>query len=108
MHKQVARRHWIKRNCPRCHAGKGADCAIGDGTGTGEVRAVPHDERLLPIVEERKNKAQQTPRPWRVYEVTCPDRGKAPGARCASPSGGVHRSRVDLARENTRKGLPRS
>ncbi|WP_420834390.1 zinc finger domain-containing protein [Streptomyces rapamycinicus] len=98
----------MKRNCPRCHAGKGADCAIGDGTGTGEVRAVPHDERLLPIVEERKNKAQQTPRPWRVYEVTCPDRGKAPGARCASPSGGVHRSRVDLARENTRKGLPRS
>ncbi|MEV8057152.1 hypothetical protein AB0P37_11635 [Streptomyces antimycoticus] len=107
LHKQVARRHWIKRNCPRCRASKGADCVIDDGTGTGEVRAVPHDERLQPIVEERKIKARQAPRPWRVYEVACPDCGRAPGARCASPSGGVHRSRVDLARENTRKGLPR-
>lgn len=105
LHKQVARRHWIKRSCPRCHASEGKDCVIDDGTGNSEVRHVPHDERLQPIVDERVAGQRQSPRRWRVYEVTCPDCGKAPGARCASPSGGVHRSRVELARENTRKGL---
>ncbi|MFD6822775.1 hypothetical protein ACFWC5_20730 [Streptomyces sp. NPDC060085] len=51
---QVDRRHWIKRTCPRCLAGRGADCVIADGTGNGDLRYVPHDERLQPILDQRK------------------------------------------------------
>ncbi|BDT39644.1 hypothetical protein [Streptomyces yaizuensis] len=54
LYRQVARRHWIKRSCPRCLAGRGADCVIADGTGNGELRYVPHDERLQPILDQRK------------------------------------------------------
>ncbi|MFJ4865948.1 hypothetical protein [Streptomyces sp. NPDC088748] len=52
--RQVARRYWIKRSCPRCLVGNGKDCVIADGTGNGELRYVPHDERLQPILDQRK------------------------------------------------------
>ncbi|UXY33240.1 hypothetical protein [Streptomyces sp. HUAS TT20] len=108
LHKQVARRYWIKRSCPRCHAGQGHNCVIDNQTSTGEVRNVPHDERLQPILEERKAKQQQQtppPSPWRVYDVTCPDCSQGPDARCESP-GGPHRSRVELAKEYSRLRKP--
>ncbi|MFI7103218.1 hypothetical protein ACIBK8_28160 [Streptomyces sp. NPDC050161] len=54
LHRQVARRYWIKRSCPRCLAGQGKDCVIADGTGNGDLRYVPHDERLQPILDQRK------------------------------------------------------
>lgn len=97
LHKQVARRHWIKRSCPRCHARHGQNCVIANQTGTGEVRNVPHDERLQPILEERKAKQRlQTPPPppWAVYDVTCPDCGQGPDARFESPAARIaHGSR---------------
>ncbi|WP_370270460.1 hypothetical protein [Streptomyces sp. V4I8] len=109
LHKQVARRHWIKRSCPRCHASQGQNCVIDNQTGTGEVRNVPHDERLHPILEERKAKQREQtppPPPWRVYDVTCPDCGQGPDSRCESP-GGPHRSRVEKAKAFTRARKPR-
>ncbi|MGW7604518.1 zinc finger domain-containing protein [Streptomyces antimycoticus] len=87
----------------------GAPCVPGPGWRSRRGRWPPRGHHGFRLRSGGcRTKARQAPRPWRVYEVTCPDCGKAPGARCASPSGGVHRSRVDLARENTRKGLPRS
>ncbi|WP_051927315.1 zinc finger domain-containing protein [Streptomyces durhamensis] len=110
LHKQVARRYWIQRSCPRCHAGQGKPCVLAEGTDAGKVRDFPHDERVQPIVDERK--AQQkanpkvVPRPWRVYEVTRPDCGQGPDSRCKSP-GGPHRARVERAQEYTRLRNPR-
>ncbi|MFF4694304.1 hypothetical protein [Streptomyces chattanoogensis] len=109
LHEQVARRFWIKEKCPVCHVGKGRDCINDDQVGSATVRQVPHDERLQPIVEERKVKAQQRKqnpppprRPGQVYDVTCPDCDEEPGARCATP-GGPHRSRVERARKLARR-----
>ncbi|WP_234321125.1 hypothetical protein [Streptomyces katrae] len=104
LHKQVARRFWIKRDCPLCHAGQGVECRDDDQSGTGKVRRIPHDERLQPIVDERKAKQQQRPRPWRVYDLACPDCGREPGERCATP-GGPHYARVERAKEYTRMRL---
>ncbi len=105
LHKRVARRHWIERSCPRCHAGPGKDCVLAEGTDAGEVREFPHDERLQPLVDERKAKQKAIPRPWRVYEVTCPDCGKGYSTPCESPAG-PHRSRVELAKEYSRLHKP--
>ncbi|MBJ6613965.1 hypothetical protein [Streptomyces sp. I4(2020)] len=66
----------------------------------GEMRRVPHDERLKPIIDECKEQ-QRLRRPWRVYEVTCPDCGQEPEQRCTT-SGGPHRSRDELANEYAR------
>ncbi|MFE5374547.1 zinc finger domain-containing protein [Streptomyces mirabilis] len=67
---QVACRHWIKRSCPRCHAGLGQNCVIDNQTGASEVRNVSHDDRLQPILEERKAKqGLQTPAPAFVGRV---------------------------------------
>ncbi|GAA1004750.1 hypothetical protein GCM10009576_097890 [Streptomyces rhizosphaericus] len=40
-HEQVARRHWIKRSCPRCHAVAGKDCVKGRG---GDENSEGHDD----------------------------------------------------------------
>ncbi|MGW2082132.1 zinc finger domain-containing protein [Streptomyces sp. NPDC001939] len=102
---RVARRFWITRKCPRCHAVKGRNCVNDGRTGTGEVRQVPHSERLKPILEERKAKARQRKRQLRTLDVNCPDCKRPAGAPCASPSGGVHRSRAEHAQELNRKEL---
>ncbi|MGG7568946.1 zinc finger domain-containing protein [Streptomyces sirii] len=111
LHEQVARRFWIKRSCPRCRSGKGKDCINVDQTRTGQAHPIPHDERLWPIVEERKEKARkarqhkqapQRPVSGHAPNVLCPDCGAMPGVRCAT-SRGPHRSRVERAREVTRK-----
>ncbi|MCX4902340.1 hypothetical protein [Streptomyces sp. NBC_00892] len=65
LHRQVARRYWIKWYCPRCMADPGKDCTIADGTGTGDLRYVPHDERLQPILDQRKARQQSATRPRR-------------------------------------------
>lgn len=98
-HEQVARRYWIKRNCPRCQAVAGKNCAGNARTGTGAVSKIPHYERIEPILAERKARAERQRLAPGAYDVTCPDCGRPPGARCTSPSGGVHRSRVERARE---------
>jgi hypothetical protein len=109
LHKQVARRHWIKRSCPRCKAGSGRDCVFDDKISYGQKRNMPHDERLQPIVDERKQRQKEqsaASRPWRVYEVTCPDCGQGTDERCKT-AGGPHHSRVQRAREYTRLKRPR-
>ncbi|WOX16175.1 hypothetical protein [Streptomyces sp. N50] len=96
---QVARRFWIKRSCPRCQAVAGKKCVVDANTGTGTVSKIPHYERIEPVLAERRTEAecrQQTPGP---YDIACPDCGRPPDERCASPGGGVHRSRVERARE---------
>ncbi|MGW6911070.1 hypothetical protein [Streptomyces sp. NPDC054940] len=98
-HQQVARRHWIKRNCSRCHAKAGTNCVANTRTGTGPVSKNPHYERIEPIPAERRAKADRRRRAPAEYDIACPDCGQPPGARCTSPSGGVHRSRVERARE---------
>ncbi|MFF8917285.1 hypothetical protein ACF08M_29235 [Streptomyces sp. NPDC015032] len=104
LHDRVARRFWIKKTCPRCLAAAGKNCVDGGRTGTGAERKTPHDERLRLIVEERRSKTQnrkESP-PRQPSDVTCPDCDKAPGTRCATPSGGPHRSRVERAQRSSR------
>ncbi|MFD9575386.1 hypothetical protein ACFWBI_36905 [Streptomyces sp. NPDC059982] len=109
LHKQVARRHWMKTSCPRCRAGSGQECVVDNGSRTPQVRHMPHDERLQPIIDERRERQRNQPKPpppWRVYEVTCPDCGQGADARCTT-TGGPHRSRVERAKEFTRLRKPR-
>ncbi|MDX3697315.1 hypothetical protein PV726_45350 [Streptomyces europaeiscabiei] len=98
-HQQVARRFWITRKCPRCQAVAGRDCVANVRTGTGAVSKIPHYERIEPVLAERRDKAERRRRAPGAYDVACPDCGRPPGERCASPSGGVHRARVERARE---------
>ncbi|MFF0486804.1 hypothetical protein [Streptomyces sp. NPDC004435] len=109
LHKQVARRYWIKASCPRCRAGSGQECVVDNGSHPRQVRQVPHDERLKPIIDARRERQRNQPKPpppWRVYEVTCPDCGQGADARCTT-TGGPHRSRVERAKEFTRLRKPR-
>ncbi|MFJ5548667.1 hypothetical protein [Streptomyces sp. NPDC093225] len=105
LYKQVSRREWIKRGCPRCHVESGQGCVIVDGSEAGRARIVPHDERLRPILEEREER--QPGRPWGVYEVACPACGQGVGTRCKT-SRGAHRARHERAAEFTRAREPRS
>ncbi|MGW1259329.1 zinc finger domain-containing protein [Streptomyces sp. NPDC002513] len=105
LHNTVARRYWTGRNCPRCGADQGKSCLLVDDSDAGKARTFPHPERLQPIVDARKAKQKAIPRPWRVYDVTCPDCGRGYNAPCASPAG-PHRKRVELAKENTRLRKP--
>ncbi|MFD8779251.1 hypothetical protein [Streptomyces sp. NPDC059916] len=50
----VARRYWIQRGCPRCHADQGVNCVLVEEPDSGKVRKDPHNERLQLIVDERK------------------------------------------------------
>lgn len=105
-HSHVARRYWYQRECPRCHAFQGSECLLTAGTKIGQVRSIPHPERLQRLVEARKERQQAAARPWGVYEVTCPDCARGRNARCESPAG-PHRSRVELAEEYTRAKRPK-
>ncbi|MFB6717532.1 IS3 family transposase [Streptomyces sp. NPDC056237] len=58
-HRQVPRRHWIKRDCPSCRSAAGKECLDSDGQGTWSWRPFPHDERLQLTIEERQ--ARVTP-----------------------------------------------
>ncbi|MFE9476780.1 hypothetical protein [Streptomyces griseofuscus] len=98
-HEQVARRLWIKRRCPRCQASAGRNCVVNAHTGTGTTSKTPHYERIEPILAERRAKTERRRRTPGSYDIACPDCGRPPGERCTSPSGGVHRARVDRARE---------
>lgn len=98
-HEQVARRFWIKKNCPRCQAVAGKNCVVNAHTGTGTASKIPHYERIERILAERRAKAERRRQAPGAYDIACPDCGRPPGERCASPSGGVHRARVERARE---------
>lgn len=74
---RVARRFWIQNKCPRCLAGKGKNCVNDTRSGTGEVRKVPHAERVKPVLEERKGSAGK--RRLRATDITCPDCRRPPG-----------------------------
>ncbi|MFJ9968593.1 zinc finger domain-containing protein [Streptomyces avermitilis] len=102
LHQQVARRYWIKKNCPRCQAVAGKNCVENSWTGTGTVSKIPHDDRLEPILAERKAKAERQRLTPGAYDIACPDCARLAGERCASPSGGVHRSRVERAQKVSR------
>ncbi|MEV6532798.1 hypothetical protein AB0M86_24955 [Streptomyces sp. NPDC051639] len=105
LYRQVSRRYWTRDSCPRCHAHPGRSCVLSKGPDVGQARRVPHDERLQPIVDARKAKQKEIPRPWRVDEVACPDCLMGYNTRCDSP-GGPHRSRVELAKEYSRLRKP--
>ncbi|MFI1606962.1 hypothetical protein ACH4YN_33255 [Streptomyces griseofuscus] len=98
-HEQVARRFWIRRRCPRCQASAGRNCVVNAHTGTGTTSKTPHYERIEPILAERRARTERRRRTPGPYDIACPDCGRPPGERCTSPSGGVHRARVDRARE---------
>ncbi|MFF7249972.1 hypothetical protein ACFZBU_39490 [Embleya sp. NPDC008237] len=107
LQEQVARRFWIKETCPLCLAGKGRECVNVDPIGTGQARPLPHDERLRPILDERKARVLErdrasSSRPRRPDEVACPDCASEPGATCTTRRG-PHRARVERARELTRR-----
>ncbi|MFC7266513.1 hypothetical protein [Streptomyces lutosisoli] len=75
------------------------DCVKDAQTGTGAVSRIPRDERLEPILAERKAKAERQRLAPGAYDIACPDCAGLAGERCASPSGGVHRSRVEGAQK---------
>lgn len=102
LYRQVAEEDQLMKSCPRCGAGIGLPC-LAD-TKANEAQGVPHDERIQPVIDQRQEE-QRTLRPWRVYEVGCPDCGRGVDARCAT-SGGPHRSRVELAKDLTRRREP--
>ncbi|MFJ4917630.1 hypothetical protein [Streptomyces sp. NPDC088726] len=102
LYRGVASKDRMKGSCPRCGAGNGRPC-FADTTAD-EAQGVPHDERMRPVIEERKER-QRAQRPWQVYEVTCPDCGQGVKAQCVT-SRGPHRSRVELANELTRRREP--
>ncbi|MEU2769319.1 MULTISPECIES: zinc finger domain-containing protein [Streptomyces] len=51
---RVARRSWIQRRCPRCHAEQGKDCVLVEGPNAGGPRKDGHRERLQLELDERK------------------------------------------------------
>ncbi|WP_405834929.1 hypothetical protein [Streptomyces sp. NBC_01176] len=107
LHEQVGRRQWWSKPCPRCHAEVQERCVLVEGSRVGSLRDVPHDERLQPIIAERKAQRAASAGRWRVDEVTCPDCRKGYHTPCDSPNG-PHRSRVELAQEYTRLRRPRT
>ncbi|MFE4018541.1 hypothetical protein ACFXPZ_14120 [Streptomyces sp. NPDC059101] len=105
LHELVERRSWFKEPCPRCLAAKDRSCLNDDGVGNRSLRQFPHDERLRPIVSERKPQVEHrmqrqraqpsSPAPsWQVVDVACPDCKAAPGSRCRTPNGHPHQSRA--------------
>ncbi|MGE7437033.1 zinc finger domain-containing protein [Kitasatospora sp. NPDC001175] len=87
---KVSRRLWIARPCSRCGAQSGQDCRRDHPRGPGQRYLRPHDERLQPILDERKARERQG---------TCPICGRPPGEACATLNGGPHSERI--ARKNT-------
>lgn len=52
---QVARRHWLQRNCPTCEATAGKECFDEAPNGDQQLRRVGgHDARLLLVVASRE------------------------------------------------------
>jgi len=105
LHVHVARWYWIKGNGPHCQAVAGSNCVKDARTGTGAVSRIPHDERLEPILAERKAQAERQRLAPGAYDIACPDCARLAGERCASPSGSVHRSRVEGARKTGQEML---
>ncbi len=89
-HESVARRLWIARPCPRCGAEPKQDCRRTEPRGIGQRYPRPHDERIQPILDERKAREQQG---------TCPTCGHPPGEACTTLNGGPHPERI--ASKNT-------
>ncbi|MGW1189288.1 zinc finger domain-containing protein [Streptomyces sp. NPDC002559] len=58
-HRQVPRRHWIKRDCPNCRSAAGKECLDNDGQGRWSWRPFPHDERIQLTIEERQARVTQ-------------------------------------------------
>ncbi|WP_327227913.1 hypothetical protein OG229_34095 [Streptomyces platensis] len=113
LHEKVARRFWIRRRCPVCGSKAGQDC-IDPGEQGGEAvqREHGHDERIMPIVEEREAAAktkkgqcaedQRTGRgtasmvpAYKLMNVSCPVCHARPDAECALPASS-HQARRDL------------
>lgn len=51
---RVARRYWVRQNCPRCNAPQGEDCVLVEGPSSGKPRKDGHNERLQLVLNERK------------------------------------------------------
>ncbi|MFJ5927632.1 hypothetical protein ACIQF6_34055 [Kitasatospora sp. NPDC092948] len=83
---KVSRRLWIARSCPRCGAEAGQNCHATGLLG-------PHDERIQPILDERRA---------RGLRGTCPACGQPPGEACTTTNGGPHTERI--ARKNKAAG----
>ncbi|WP_229849106.1 hypothetical protein [Streptomyces melanogenes] len=102
LYRQLAGQDQLKMGCPRCGADSGRPC-LADTTAQ-EAQGVPHDERVKPIIAQREERLRAL-RPWRVYDVTCPDCGQGAEARCTTP-GGPHRSRIELTNDLNRRRKP--
>nr|BEK63610.1 hypothetical protein KPHV_08370 [Kitasatospora purpeofusca] len=69
---KVSRRSWIARPCSRCGAEAGQHCQRAEARGAGRRHVRPHDERLQPILDERRARERQG---------TCPKCGRPPVKR---------------------------
>ncbi|MFI9630235.1 hypothetical protein [Streptomyces sp. NPDC052042] len=105
-HEVAGRGYWTTRPCPCCKADRGQKCVINDGSRAGQVRQVPHADRLRPIIEELKeqqeNQRGEIRTVWQVYDVTCPVCRQEAGTWCLTP-GRPHQPRSKPAAEFTRR-----
>ncbi|MFF3558262.1 hypothetical protein ACFYXL_33165 [Streptomyces tsukubensis] len=108
---QIARRHWLPRNCPACNARSGQECYDDLPGGTRQLRFGGHDERLQPIQDQRKEKVRRRrenpppPKPmpaWRWEMITCPYCSSPPNVPCKEISS-PHRARVARVEKINRK-----
>ncbi|MFF3358212.1 hypothetical protein ACFYWN_37655 [Streptomyces sp. NPDC002917] len=113
LHEKVARRFWIRRACPVCNARPGQVCVEqGEGGGKGVEREHGHNERIMPIAQERevaaKAKAAQRAEDqrtlrgtasmvpgFRLLNVSCPVCHARPDQECALTVG-AHQLRKDI------------
>ncbi|MFF9593838.1 hypothetical protein ACF1FX_32420 [Streptomyces sp. NPDC014646] len=106
LHQLVGRGYWTTKPCPLCKADCGQQCVIHEGNRAGQVRTVPHAERLRPIIQEleeqQKEQQGEARTVWQVYDVTCPSCGQEAGAWCRT-SGKPHHRRSKLAAEFTHR-----
>ncbi|MFD9240663.1 hypothetical protein ACFV0D_01745 [Streptomyces sp. NPDC059556] len=108
LHQQVGQAYWNTRRCPHCGAGPGQQCVIDEGRRTGQVRNVPHADRLRSTIrelQEQQKKHGVARTVWQVYDVTCPDCDQSAGAWCLTP-GRPHSSRSRRAKERTEQREP--
>ncbi|MFF7780419.1 hypothetical protein ACFZCG_39155 [Streptomyces tanashiensis] len=106
LHQQVDRVHWAMMPCPTCGSARGQQCVIDEGGRAGQVRNVPHADRLRFTLQEQQKQHAGSGVVWQVYDVPCPECGQESGTWCLT-TGKPHPSRSKQARKLTEQHEPR-
>ncbi|WP_370424303.1 hypothetical protein AB8O64_36735 (plasmid) [Streptomyces sp. QH1-20] len=95
LHHQVPRGDWYRVICPRCHAGPGKLCDNDDRLGPSEKRQLPHDERLLRVLQSddrigpgEQHKGARDERQQQAVDVVPPPPARAEARPPVTAGGG--------------------